>query len=136
MRCHRVAAAGEGDRTSRGTPSGKYKPRLPVTTRLQRHDIGAGDFDFILMSAMSQRTFGTMNNVVLLAVPYFIFMGTVLEKSRLAEDLLETIGLLFGRFRAGLAIGVVLVGALLVLVGLGALSSHLAVNRVLKAIEP
>ena len=73
----------------------------------------AGDFDFILMTAMSERTFGTMSNVVLLAVPYFIFMGTVLEKSRLAEDLLETIGLLFGRFRAGLAIGVVLVGALL-----------------------
>jgi tripartite ATP-independent transporter DctM subunit len=72
-----------------------------------------GDFDLILMSAMPERTFGTMSNYVLLAVPFFIFMGTILEKSRLAEDLLETIGLLFGRFRGGLAIGVIFVGALL-----------------------
>jgi tripartite ATP-independent transporter DctM subunit len=73
----------------------------------------AGDFDLILMTAMPERTFGTMSNYVLLAVPFFIFMGTILEKSRLAEDLLETIGLLFGRFRGGLAVGVIFVGALL-----------------------
>jgi tripartite ATP-independent transporter DctM subunit len=72
-----------------------------------------GDFDPILLRAMSDGTFGTMSNMVLLAVPFFIFMGTVLEKSKLAEDLLETIGLLFGRFRGGLAIGVIFVGALL-----------------------
>ncbi len=72
-----------------------------------------GDFDLILMTAMSGRTFGTMSNYTLLAVPFFIFMGTILEKSRLAEALLETIGILFGRFRGGLAIGVIFVGALL-----------------------
>jgi tripartite ATP-independent transporter DctM subunit len=54
-----------------------------------------------------------MSNFTLLAVPFFIFMGTLLERSKLAEQLLETIGMLFGRFRGGLAIGVVLVGALL-----------------------
>jgi tripartite ATP-independent transporter DctM subunit len=73
----------------------------------------AGDFDLILMTAMSGRTFGTMSNYTLLAVPFFIFMGVILEKSRLAEDLLETIGILFGRFRGGLAVGVIFVGALL-----------------------
>lgn len=73
----------------------------------------AGDFDLILMTAMSGRTFGTMSNYTLLAVPFFIFLGTILEKSGLAEDLLETIGILFGRFRGGLAIGVIFVGALL-----------------------
>ena len=52
-----------------------------------------------------------MSNFTLLAVPFFIFMGTVLEKSKLAEQLLETIGVLFGRFRGGLAIGVIFVGA-------------------------
>lgn len=56
---------------------------------------------------------GTMNNFTLLAVPLFIFMGVTLDKSGLAEDLLETMGLLFGRMRGGLAISVVIVGALL-----------------------
>lgn len=72
-----------------------------------------GAFDLPLLFAMPERTFGTMSNFTLLAVPFFIFMGTVLEKSKLAEQLLETIGLLFGRFRGGLAIGVIFVGALL-----------------------
>jgi tripartite ATP-independent transporter DctM subunit len=70
-------------------------------------------FPLPLLNALPERTFGTMSNFTLLAVPFFIFMGTVLEKSKLAEDLLETIGMLFGRFRGGLAIGVVFVGALL-----------------------
>jgi len=73
----------------------------------------AGSFDLVLLYALPERTFGTMSNFTLLAVPFFIFMGAVLEKSRLAENLLETIGMLFGRFRGGLAVGVVLVGALL-----------------------
>jgi tripartite ATP-independent transporter DctM subunit len=73
----------------------------------------AGQFDLILMTALPERTFGVMSNYTLLAVPFFIFMGTVLEKSRLAEQLLETIGALFGRFRGGLALGVIFVGALL-----------------------
>ncbi len=72
-----------------------------------------GHFDMVLLNAMPERVFGTMSNPTLLAIPFFIFMGTVLEKSRLAEDLLETIGVLFGRFRGGLALGVIFVGALL-----------------------
>jgi tripartite ATP-independent transporter DctM subunit len=72
-----------------------------------------GAFDMVLLYALPERTFGTMSNSTLLAVPFFIFMGAVLEKSRLAERLLETIGMLFGRFRGGLAIGVIMVGALL-----------------------
>lgn len=73
----------------------------------------SGSFDLVILYALPERTFGTMSNYTLLAVPFFIFMGTVLEKSRLAEQLLETIGSLFGRFRGGLAIGVIFVGALL-----------------------
>jgi tripartite ATP-independent transporter DctM subunit len=73
----------------------------------------AGVFDLPLLFALPERTFGTMSNFTLLAVPFFIFMGTVLEKSKLAEQLLETIGVLFGRFRGGLAFGVIFVGALL-----------------------
>lgn len=72
-----------------------------------------GAFDLILLTAMSERVFGTMSNYTLLAVPFFLFMGIVLEKSRLAEQLLETIGILFGGSRGGLAIGVVFVGTLL-----------------------
>ena len=72
-----------------------------------------GFFDWHLLLAMPDRVFDVMSNTLLLAVPYFIFMGTMLEKSRLAEDLLQTIGLLFGRLRGGLAIAVVFVGALL-----------------------
>ena len=72
-----------------------------------------GSFDLVLLYALPERTFGTMSNQVLLAVPFFIFMGTVLEKSKLAEQLLETIAVLFGGFRGGLAIGVIFVGALM-----------------------
>jgi len=71
-----------------------------------------GYFDWHLLQALPERTFGVMSNYVLLAVPFFIFMGTMLEKSRLAEDLLRTIGL-FGPLRGGLALAVVFVGALL-----------------------
>jgi len=59
------------------------------------------------------RVFGIMTNVVLMAVPLFVYMGVMLEKSGLAARMLETIGLLFGRLRGGLAIAVVIVGALL-----------------------
>ena len=75
--------------------------------------VAAGYFDWALLTAFPQRTFGVMGNYVLLAVPFFIFMGTMLERSRLAEDLLTTIGMLFGRLRGGLALAVVFVGALL-----------------------
>ena len=72
-----------------------------------------GLFDWNLLYAMPERIFGVMSNQVLLAVPFFIFMGLILEKARLAEDLLTTIGTLFGRLRGGLALGVVVVGAML-----------------------
>ncbi|MEO0534810.1 MAG: TRAP transporter large permease subunit [Cyanobacteria bacterium P01_A01_bin.123] len=72
-----------------------------------------GHFDWFLFSALPQRIFGIMGNYVLLAIPYFILMGTLLQKSGLAEDLLETFGVLFGRLRGGLAFGVILVGTLL-----------------------
>ena len=72
-----------------------------------------GEFDWILFSALPNRTFGIMSNYVLLAIPFFILMGTILQRSGLAEDLLETFGILFGRLRGGLAIGVILVGTLL-----------------------
>ncbi|SDL98610.1 TRAP transporter, DctM subunit [Catalinimonas alkaloidigena] len=62
---------------------------------------------------LALRLYGTMTNYVLLAVPLFIYMGIMLEKSGLAENLLETMALLFGRFRGGLALSVVLVGAML-----------------------
>jgi tripartite ATP-independent transporter DctM subunit len=75
--------------------------------------VHTGYFGWELLLAMPERTFGVMSNYVLLAIPFFIFMGVMLEKSRLAEDLLETIGILFGRLRGGLALAVVLVGALL-----------------------
>jgi tripartite ATP-independent transporter DctM subunit len=75
--------------------------------------IGLDIFDFRLFRLLQNRWFGTMSNFSYLAIPYFVYMGTVLEKSGLAEDLLETVGLLFGRVRGGLAVGVVLVGALL-----------------------
>ena len=70
-------------------------------------------FSWGLLGAFPQRTFGIMANYVLLAVPFFIFMGTMLERSKLAEDLLTTIGMLFGGLRGGLALAVVFVGALL-----------------------
>lgn len=73
-------------------------------------------FDVVSWSffyALPGRIYGIMSNSVLLAVPFFIFMGNMLEKSRLAEDLLKTVGLLFGPVRGGLALAVVLVGTLL-----------------------
>ncbi len=72
-----------------------------------------GAFDFNLLLAMPERIFGIMANYTLLAIPYFIFLGSMLERTGIAERLLETIGLLFGRLRGGLALAVVLVGALL-----------------------
>lgn len=66
-----------------------------------------------LLQALPERVFGVMSNEVLLAVPFFTFMGLVLERSGMAEDLLDTIGQLFGTIRGGLAYAVIFVGALL-----------------------
>ena len=72
-----------------------------------------GDFNIQLMGAMGQRFFGVLTNPVLTAIPLFVLMGVILEKSRIAEDLLETMGRLFGKMNGGLGVAVVLVGALL-----------------------
>ncbi|MEM1189127.1 MAG: TRAP transporter large permease subunit [Pseudomonadota bacterium] len=73
----------------------------------------AGSFDPSFLGALPGRLFGTISNVTLIAVPLFVLMGVVLEKSRVAEELLESMAALLGRLRGGLAISVVLVGALL-----------------------
>jgi tripartite ATP-independent transporter DctM subunit len=72
-----------------------------------------GVMDFAILGALPQRIFGIITNDVLLAIPLFVFMGVMLERSRIAEDLLECMGRLFGRLRGGLGYSVVLVGALL-----------------------
>src|SRR5271168_1973674 len=66
-----------------------------------------------LLQALPERVFGIMRNDTLLAVPFFTFMGLILERSGMAEDLLDTIGQMFGPIRGGLAYAVIFVGALL-----------------------
>jgi len=66
-----------------------------------------------LLQALPDRVFGIMRNEILLAVPFFTFMGLVLERSGMAEELLDTVGQVFGRVRGGLAYAVIFVGALL-----------------------
>lgn len=73
----------------------------------------AGVFDAGFLGTMPNRIFGTMSNETLVAVPLFIFMGVTLERARIAEELLDTLSLLFGRLRGGLAIAVTVVGMLL-----------------------
>jgi tripartite ATP-independent transporter DctM subunit len=75
--------------------------------------IYSGFFDFSLMQALPERVYGVLSNQTLLAIPFFTFMGLVLERSGMAEDLLDTIGQLFGSVRGGLAYAVVFVGTLL-----------------------
>ncbi len=75
--------------------------------------VGLFVFDSDFFYLLSLRIYGTMQNFVLLAVPLFIFMGMVLEKSGIAERLLHTMSMLFGGIRGGLAISVVIVGAML-----------------------
>jgi TRAP-type mannitol/chloroaromatic compound transport system permease large subunit len=69
--------------------------------------------DWPLLGTMPQRLWGILSNETLLAIPFFTFMGIILERSGMAEDLLDTIGQLFGPIRGGLAFAVILVGALL-----------------------
>ncbi len=75
--------------------------------------IAAGLFDFSLLQALPERIYGIVANPTLLAIPFFVFMGLILERSGMAEDLLDTIGQLFGSVRGGLAYAVILVGGLL-----------------------
>jgi flagellin-like protein len=74
---------------------------------------GTIHLDWVLLQTLPERVYGVMNNDVLLAIPFFTFMGLVLERSGMAEDLLDTIGQLFGTVRGGLAYAVIFVGALL-----------------------
>jgi len=75
--------------------------------------IQLGLLNFELIQALPQRVLGIMSNDTLLAIPFFTFMGLILERSGMAEDLLDTIGQLFGPLRGGLAYAVIFVGALL-----------------------
>ncbi len=75
--------------------------------------VGLGLLHPALFQALPQRVWAVMSNETLLAVPFFTFMGLILERSGMAEDLLDTIGQLFGPLRGGLAFAVIFVGALL-----------------------
>jgi tripartite ATP-independent transporter DctM subunit len=70
-------------------------------------------FDISFLGAFPERIFGIMGNQTLIAIPLFIFMGVMLEKAKISEQLLETMGMLFGKVRGGLGISVCIVGALL-----------------------
>jgi tripartite ATP-independent transporter DctM subunit len=72
-----------------------------------------GHFEAGYLSALPSRLFGIMTNETLIAVPLFIFMGITLERAKIAEDLLETLSSLFGSYRGGLGLAVILVGMLL-----------------------
>jgi tripartite ATP-independent transporter DctM subunit len=72
-----------------------------------------GSIEPALLQALPERVLGIMANSTLLAIPFFTFMGLILERSGMAEDLLDTIGQLFGRIRGGVAYAVIFVGALL-----------------------
>ena len=88
---------------------------FPVTFTLLGVSLTFGmiGFGWDFFNLLPLRIWGRMTNVTLIAVPLFVFMGVMLERSGLAEALLDTMGLLFGRLRGGLAISVVVVGALL-----------------------
>ena len=73
----------------------------------------AGTFDPAFLNAMPNRMFGILSNQILVAVPLFVFMGVMLEKSKIAEQLLRNLGLLFGPVRGGLGFSVIIVGMLL-----------------------
>jgi tripartite ATP-independent transporter DctM subunit len=75
--------------------------------------IAIGHFDLGFLRAVPQRIYGVMTNEVLIAIPLFIFMGVMLERSKVADDLLQSLGRLFGRMRGGLGISVIIVGALM-----------------------
>lgn len=75
--------------------------------------ISIGHLDFALLGALSDRFFGIISNETLLAIPFFTLMGLVLERTGMAEDLLNTMGQLFGKLRGGLAYSVVFVGTML-----------------------
>jgi tripartite ATP-independent transporter DctM subunit len=100
---------------------------FPVTFTLMGTALTFGliGFGWDFFNLLPLRIWGVMTNVTLLAVPLFVFMGVMLERSGLAEELLDTMGLAFGRLRGGLAISVVIVGATVVTMGLLAVPTML-----------
>jgi tripartite ATP-independent transporter DctM subunit len=87
-------------------------------------------FELVFVAALPNRIYGIMTNDLLIAVPLFVFMGVMLERSKLAEELLETMALVLGRVRAGLGLAVTLVGALLAAsTGMGLLSLPTMLKR-------
>ncbi|OYW61946.1 MAG: C4-dicarboxylate ABC transporter [Rhodobacterales bacterium 12-65-15] len=84
-----------------------------IAVWLAPYSNGEITLDWPLLGTMPQRLWGIISNETLLAIPFFTFMGIILERSGMAEDLLDTIGQLFGPIRGGLAFAVILVGALL-----------------------
>lgn len=84
-----------------------------IAVELAPHSEGVINLSWPLLGTLPERIYGIMTNDTLLAIPFFTFMGLILERSGMAEDLLETVGQLFGEVRGGLAYAVVIVGALL-----------------------
>jgi TRAP-type mannitol/chloroaromatic compound transport system permease large subunit len=84
-----------------------------VGVELAPYSNGAINLSWPLLNTLPERIYGVMSNDTLLAIPFFAFMGLILERSGMAEDLLETVGQLFGTVRGGLAYAVIFVGALL-----------------------
>ncbi|MFM7085121.1 MAG: TRAP transporter large permease subunit [Hyphomicrobium sp.] len=84
-----------------------------IAVHLAPYSEGAVNLSWTLLNSMPGRIYEVMRNDTLLAIPFFTFMGLILERSGMAEDLLETIGQLFGSVRGGLAYAVIIVGTLL-----------------------
>ncbi len=84
-----------------------------IGVELAPYSNGTINLSWPLLQSLPERIYGIMNNDTLLAIPFFTFMGLILERSGMAEDLLDTIGQLFGTIRGGLAYAVIFVGALL-----------------------
>ena len=91
--------------------------------------IVTGHFEATFLQALPLRIFGIISNELLLAIPFFTFMGAILERSGLAEDLLEGTGQLFGHFPGGLAVAVIIVGAIL-----GAITGTVAASVIAMAV--
>ncbi len=75
--------------------------------------VATDNFDLVFFGAFPERIYGIMGNQTLIAIPLFILMGVILERAKISEDLLETMGIFFGKIRGGLGISVCIVGALL-----------------------
>ena len=86
---------------------------VAMTLAISGFFFGFLGFGTTLFSLLPHRIFGVVTNATLLAIPLFVFMGMMLERSRLAEDLMDVIGHLAGSLRGGLGIGIVLVGVLM-----------------------